>query len=258
MYIQNMEMYRLDNGGAPAADAGTLAARIRTRILGRIQDGSWPIGFKIPTEAEIMVEFAASRMTVHRAIKELAAEGHLVRERGRGTFVAGRRPRSQLLVIADIAEEIAGRGGSYFCQCRHLAREPLSPLTAHVFGDAAEHVARSTVVHFENGVPLQLEERWVDLRMAPGYLDVDLQATSAHRFLMAAAPLQKAEHELTAVLPSIEQQRLLAIREGEPCLLLRRRTWSEDRLVSYAELLYPGSRYSFGGVFAPGARQPNH
>lgn len=253
-----MEMYRVQSGKEMTTKTGTLAARIRVRILGRIQDGSWPSGYRIPSEAEIMAEFAASRMTVHRAIKELAAEGHLIRQRGRGTFVARKTPRSQLLVISDIAEEIGGRGGSYFCQCRRLGMEPRSPLTAHVFGDAAEHVARSTVIHFENGVPLQLEDRWVDLRMAPGYLDLDFGRTTAHRFLMVAAPLQKAEHELTAVLPSVEQQQMLAIREGEPCLLLRRRTWSEGRLVSYAELLYPGSRYSFGGVFGPDARHPNH
>ena len=253
-----MEMYRVQSGTEMTTETGTLAARIRIRILGRIRDGSWPSGHRIPSEAEIMAEFAASRMTVHRAIKELAAEGHLIRQRGRGTFVVRKTPRSQLLELNDIAEEITGRGGSYFCQCRCLGYEPRSPLTAHVFGDAAEHVARSTVIHFENGVPLQLEDRWVDLRLAPDYLDLDFSRTTAYRYLMTVAPLQKAEHELTAVLPTPEQQQMLAIREGEPCLLLRRRTWSEERLVSYAELLYPGSRYSFGGVFGPGARQPNH
>ncbi len=235
-------------------DSQSLVTRIRSLILGRIQDGSWPSGYKIPSEAEIMAQFSASRMTVHRAIKELAAEGHLYRERGRGTFVAGKVPRSQLLVITDIADEISGRGGSYFCECRFLAREPRTPLTSYVFGAAlAGDIARSTVVHFENGLPLQLEDRWVDLQMAPGYLQVDFSTTTAHRYLMAVAPLQRAEHELTAVLPEPAQQDLLAIQANEPCLLLRRKTWSEGQLVSYAELLYPGSRYSFGGVFGSGA-----
>lgn len=235
-------------------DPQSLVTRIRSLILGRIQDGSWPSGYRIPSEAEIMAQFSASRMTVHRAIKELAAEGHLYRQRGRGTFVARKVPRSQLLVITDIADEISGRGGNYFCDCKSLAREPRTPLTSYVFGEMrAGDIARSTVVHFENGLPLQLEDRWVDLQIAPGYLQVDFSTTTAHRYLMAVAPLQRAEHELTAVLPDHGQQGLLAIQANEPCLLLKRKTWSEGRLVSYAELLYPGSRYSFGGVFGPGA-----
>ncbi len=233
----------------------SLVTRIRTLILGRIQDGSWPNGHKIPSEAEVMTLFSASRMTVHRAIKELATEGHLYRERGRGTFVARKKPRSQLLVIADIADEISGRGGAYFCECRSLVREVRTPQTVYIFGDGrAGQIARSTVVHFENGLPLQLEDRWVDLQVAPGYLDIDFQTTTAYRYLMAAAPLQKAEHELTAVLPDSTQQQLLRIQANEPCLLLKRKTWSDGQLVSYAELLYPGSRHSFGGVFEPGDR----
>lgn len=236
-------------------DSQTLVTRIRSLIISRIQDGSWPYGYKIPSEAEIMVQFAASRMTVHRAIKELAAEGHLFRERGRGTFVAKKKPRSQLLVVTDIADEISGRGGAYFCECRSLACEPRTPLTVYIFGEErVGNIGRSTVIHFENGQPLQLEDRWVDLQIAPGYLDIDFQLTTAYRYLMAAAPLQKAEHELTAVLPDSDQQQLLRIQANEPCLLLKRKTWSGGQLVSYAELLYPGSRYSFGGVFGPGDR----
>lgn len=253
-----MEMYREMAGDGRTPDTPTLVDRIRAYILGAIGDGSWPGDHRIPSEAEIMARFGASRMTVHRAIRELASEGYLYRHRGRGTFVARRPPRSELLVVADIAEEIAGRGGSYFCRCRRLGREPRSPLTVYVFGEAAaDHIARSTVIHFENGVPLQLEDRWVDLALAPGYLELDLSRTTAHRHLSAVAPLQRAEHELTAVLPDPGQQELLGIQANEPCLQLKRRTWSEGRLVSYAELLYPGSRYSFGGVFEPVAAPIN-
>jgi len=229
-----------------------LSTRIREFILTHIKDGSWADGHKIPSEAEMMKTFSASRMTVHRAVKELAAEGHLLRERGRGTFVAKRIPRSDLLNVGDITEEIAQRGGTCFSELKHLDREPESPLTSHVFGEEyTTNVARSKVVHYENGEPLQLEDRWVNLNAAPGYLDVDFSTTTAYRYLMQTAPLQRAEHELTAVLPTPEQQNFLKVQAGEPCLLLKRKTWSGDKLVSYAELLYPASRYSFGGVFTP-------
>ncbi len=230
----------------------SLSSRIREHILHHIESGDWPPEHQIPAESELMNSFEASRMTVHRVLKELAAEGYIYRRRGLGSFVARRTPRSELLVITDISEEISSRGGQYSCDLKYLSAEPDSPLVSQIFGEGrAGSIARSKVVHMENGLPIQLEDRHVDLRTAPRYLEVDFSITTAHRYLMKAAPLQKAEHELTAVLPNREQQVFLDIGPDEPCLLLRRRTWSRDRLVSYAELLYPGSRFSFGGVFEP-------
>lgn len=229
-----------------------LSARIRDYILTQIKDGSWPCDHKIPSEAKIMERFSASRMTVHRAIKELATEGYIYRERGRGSFVAKRIPRRDLLEISDIAEEITARGGTYFSDLKHLKQESKSPVTTYVFGaENADNIGRSTIVHFENGVPLQLEDRYVNLTLAPEYLNQDFSTTTAHQYLTKTAPLQKAEHQLMAVLPNPEQKELLQVQDNEPCLLIKRKTWSGGELVSYAELLYPGSRYSFGGVFTP-------
>ncbi len=233
----------------------SLTRNIRQFILGNIQDGSWPTDHKIPSEAALMEHFSASRMTVHRTIKELAAEGYVYRERGRGSFVTKPVPRRDLLEISDIAEEIATRSGVYFGELKHLALEKPSPITTHIFGSRQVNtIARSKVIHFENGVPLQLEDRYVNLTHAPDYLDLDFISTTAHQYLIKTAPLQKAEHELTAVLPTPEQQRYLQIQANEPCLLIKRKTWSGGELVSYAELLYPGSRYSFGGEFTPGEK----
>lgn len=228
-----------------------LTTQIREHIMTRIKNGTWQSGHQIPSEAEMMALFDASRMTVHRAIKELATQGHLVRERGRGTFVAKQVPRSELLNIGDIAIEITERGGTYFSEVISLGEESPTALTAHVFNEQTQNIGHSRVVHHENGLPLQLEDRWVNLDAVPGYLAEDFSQTTAHRYLMKVAPLQKAEHELTAILPTEDQAVSLKVQTNEPCLLLKRKTWSGDKLVSYAELLYPASRYSFGGVFTP-------
>lgn len=52
-----------------------------------------------------------------------------------------------------------------------------------------------------------------------------------------------------AVLASPEECRLLQIERSEPCLLIRRRTWSEHGLVSVARLIHPGSRNRLEGSF---------
>ena len=59
-------------------------------------------------------------MTVHRALRELKAEGVIVRVPGRGTFVSPEKPRTTLLETQDIAEEIRGRGSAYRCRVEAL------------------------------------------------------------------------------------------------------------------------------------------
>src|SRR3546814_5695983 len=79
---------------------------IVTRILG----GDWPEGNRVPSENELTRELSVSRMTVHRALRELTTEGWLERVQGAGTFVAPPKPQSEVLDIRNIAEEIAARG----------------------------------------------------------------------------------------------------------------------------------------------------
>jgi GntR family histidine utilization transcriptional repressor len=58
-----------------------------------------------------------------------------------------------------------------------------------------------------------------------------------------------------AVMPTPEERKLLDMKAGEPCLLLRRQTWSAGRPVTWALLLHPADRYRLGGRFsAQGAR----
>ena len=53
-----------------------------------------------------------------------------------------------------------------------------------------------------------------------------------------------------AVLASARECQLLNIEPGEPCLLIRRRTWSGRLLVANTRLLYPGTRYRLERKFA--------
>ena len=87
--------------------------KIKNFVLEKIEKGEWQTGTKISSEAELVVFFATSRMTVNRALRELTTEGRLIRKQGRGTFVAALKPQSALLEINSIAREIKKRGGNY-------------------------------------------------------------------------------------------------------------------------------------------------
>ena len=78
---------------------------VKQHVLDHIRDGRWQPGDKVPSENELVRDLSVSRMTANRALKELTTEGFLLREHGRGTFVAPRRVRGHPLEVKSIAEE---------------------------------------------------------------------------------------------------------------------------------------------------------
>ncbi len=57
-------------------------------VRGRIQSGAYKPGDRIPSEANLIVEFGVSRPTVARALHELERRGLVSRRRGAGTYVS--------------------------------------------------------------------------------------------------------------------------------------------------------------------------
>jgi GntR family histidine utilization transcriptional repressor len=104
-------------------------------------------------------------------------------------------------------------------------------------------VFHSLVVHSENGVPVQIEDRHVHPDAAPDYLTQDFRSKTPNAYLSEVAPLTGSEHIVEAVMPQPWECKLLTILKSEPCLTIRRRTWSSRGVVSVARLIYPGHRY---------------
>ncbi|TIW30662.1 MAG: GntR family transcriptional regulator, partial [Mesorhizobium sp.] len=93
--------------------AGPLYEKVKDYVLGNIGSGKWPKDRRLPSENELVSTLGVSRMTVHRALRELTSEGHLLRIQGVGTFVAPPKPQSALIEIRNIAGEIAARGARH-------------------------------------------------------------------------------------------------------------------------------------------------
>ncbi|WP_256666037.1 histidine utilization repressor [Pseudomonas sp. 8Z] len=227
-----------------------LYARVKQMIVQQIQNGTWPPHHRVPSESELVNELGVSRMTINRALRELTLDGVLVRMQGVGTFVAEPKGQSALLQVQNIAEEIAARGHRYSCLVVSLQEVQAGPERALAL-DLREgsRVFHSRIVHFENDVPVQIEDRYVNPAVAPDYLQQDFTQQTPHAYLAQVAPLTEGEHLVEAVLAESSECRLLKIESTEPCLLIRRRTWSGRNVVTSARLLYPGSRYRLEGRF---------
>jgi GntR family histidine utilization transcriptional repressor len=223
---------------------------IKDFILSRIDAGVWAEGDQVPSENELAREFKVARMTVNRALRELTSEQVLTRVQGAGTYVARPKYESTLVEIRSISDEIASRGHRYHAQVLHLGTGIADEALADEMQlDAGGAVFHSSVLHFENDEPVQLETRWVNPAVAPEYVQQDFAAVTPNQYLVRVAPLQRVEYRIEAAVADDETRRLLTMDPLEPCLVLHRRTWSQGAVASVANLWHPGSRYRFTGHF---------
>src|SRR5574341_1753753 len=223
--------------------------RIKSHILERIQAGHWKEGDTIPSEQALAAEFGVSRMTANRALRELTDEQVLVRVQGSGTFVAQQKYQSTLVEIHSIAEEIAARGHQHHSELQRLERIRANDSLAAQFELAAgSPLFRSVVVHFENELPIQVEDRCVNPTLAPEYMQLDFSRTTANEYLTRVAPLQGVRYRIEALMPTPEIAAMLHIGEQQPCLVLTRKTLSRGQVASLATLWHPANRYQFAGA----------
>ena len=191
-------------------------------------------------------------MTVNRALRELTAEGHLVRTQGLGTFVAKPKPLTSLLTVRSIDEEIFAWGGVHSSDILLLRAETLSLKLAVAMQLPQEApIFHAVVVHKDRGRPLLLADRFINPACAPDLLQQDFEKQTITRYLLDTVPLTKVEHVIEAVMPDQETARLLKIGIDEPCLCLHRQTWNGKTVATHSTLTYPGSRYRIGGRFHP-------
>lgn len=224
--------------------------QVKAFVKAQINSGVWRPGDAVPSEAALQQQFGISRMTVNRAVKELAVEGVVTRVQGSGTVVAQLHRISSTLAIRDIHEEILERGHRHTTRVLTVESVKADAALARVLNlRTGAKVFHSVLVHFEDGVAIQLEDRHVNPASAPGYLAVDFTATTPTHYLLEHAPLTEASYSIEAALASAEEAGHLGIQRGQPCLVMVRSTVSGPHVASLARLVYPGMRYSFNGKF---------
>jgi GntR family transcriptional regulator len=200
-----------------------LYQQVREKLTQRIADGRWKAGQIVPSEMQIAAELGVSQGTVRKALDDMTASRFLVRQQGRGTFVAthdearilfqffklkpdnadGLFPESEVLGVADAvasAEEAAKLG--------LFKGEPVIRIR-RVRSLAGQRCIVETIV-LATAVFDGLQE---------GEIPNNLYNTYAERFGVTIA----GGHEtLKAVSASAEDARDLGLSAGAPLLLIDR------------------------------------
>lgn len=238
--------------GALDGETTSLSQRILNDIRSKIISGEWAPGHRIPFEHELTEQYGCSRMTVSKALSQLAASGLIERRRRSGSFVRQPRGQAAVLEIHDIASEVEALGLPYRYELLVLKRRKASAADTELLGPA-----RPTTVleldcrHFAGDRPFCVEHRLINLDAVPDAGDADFNLAAAGPWLVSHVPWSSAEHRISAAAASAAIADLLDFEPGAPCLIIERRTWSADLPVTHALFTYPGDSHSVVARFEP-------
>ncbi|WP_295171022.1 histidine utilization repressor [uncultured Brevundimonas sp.] len=227
----------------------SLHRRIYADLEGLILSGELSPGDRIPFEHELTERYGCSRMTVSKAISELAGRGLVTRRRRAGTFVAQPKAHAAVLAIPDLRAEVIERGQAYgYVLLERIQREP----------DGEEEIELAsggllldlTCLHSADGAPLALEHRLIALGAAPKAIDVDFHTVPPGSWLLDSAPWTEAENRISAIAADARAARLLKLKPGAACLCVERRTWRDGQGVTRVWQTFPGDRYDLVARFS--------
>ncbi|WP_405017851.1 GntR family transcriptional regulator [Kitasatospora sp. NBC_00070] len=222
----------------------------RTRVRDYLRDlvEARSAGDPIPSERTLCEQLGVSRPTLRSAVDELVSTGLIVREHGRGMFVAPAKITQELTAAPEEHAFTAPRvGGSWagrvleFSVLRAGARVGrklhLSP-TAEI-----AHIARLRLV---DGEPMAIEYLYVPAELVPGLAPGDMESGDFYELLRErhGVRVHQAVQSIEPTVVSEKEAQLLGVPPFSPALHFERLTTDHDgRPVEYVHSLYRGDRY---------------
>lgn len=225
---------------------------IQRELEARIRSGEWRPGHRVPGEHELVAHYGCSRMTVNRALSNLAAAGLVQRRRRAGSVVAAPRAEETMLAINDLKAEVETAGQTYRPDIRLRRERKATAEDALRLGVApGAPVLALTLLHLADGTPHALEERLIHLAAVPEARGESFRDLPPGTWLLRHVPWTEAEHAISAVNAGARVARLLRRRPGLACLVIDRCTLRGGEPIACARLTYPGDRHRLAGRFGP-------
>lgn len=218
---------------------------LRTWVL----DGTYKAGEQIPTEPQLCEMFDVSRITVRKAIDNLAREGWLVRQQGRGTFVQlSAKPAASSADLDAIRHRVADLAAATEVRGLRVAEVLPDEETAAALGlEDDERVQRASHVRTLKGVPLGLITTWVPLAVAERVALSDMAQQPMFELLATAGiRVARADQYIGATLAGVDLAGVLEIEVGAPVLRLVRVVFDRsDKPVERVVALYRADAYQY-------------
>jgi DNA-binding GntR family transcriptional regulator len=212
--------------------------QIHATLKERILSGHYGVSAVLPTEAELSMEFKASRHTIREALRGLANQGFVQRRQRVGTVVVSREPEATYTQSVHSIEDlfqIATRT-HYVMHGSETIRLDRS-VAQRVAGDDGEEWIRVTGVRWDQpgGSPICFIQSYIPSRYAQIVARFGESKGPFYAMLEreSGESIEEVNQEITAVTMPDAVARALGLNSGSlSLLLLRRYTTKRGTLIA--------------------------
>lgn len=212
----------------------------------KLEHGEWPVDGQIPTEDELCRTYEVSKATVRMAVAELARQGYLKRQQGRGTFVCRRAAPGGLSMLTSFRELMLEAGLRYTTR---LLERGTTTLTDDLCLKLQVPDTRTLLyvrrVRSVAGEPVLLQESWLPGTLCPRLLEEDLEQGSLLEILEERCGVKIVRvRDWIGVEPAAEDEAaVLGLDPGTPCLVVEEFSYDHDGQVMYTRTLKNPGRF---------------
>src|ERR1700689_474199 len=215
----------------------------------RILSGALGFGVKLPTEIDLAQRYGVSRVTVRRALGELARERLIERQRSVGTRVIYRPAPAPITAdISGVLANLADMGRRTGVKLIAFDYVPATGLVAQALAAGPDQLLqRSVRVRAFDQVPFSYLTTHVPEEVAVTFSKQELASRPLLELLeRAGVKIGHARQRISAGLATPEVARALDVRAGSPLIELVRVVCDRSgRAVEHLHALYRPDRYAF-------------
>ena len=207
-------------------------------ITRRLAQGAWKPGEAIPSEAQLKQEFGVAIGTIRKAVDELVAQNMLVRQQGRGTFVATHN-RDRLLFHFFHVERQDGYKEYPEVRLIDFRRERAGRAAADRLGlHEGDHIFRFRNSLALEGVKLMLDDITLPASLFPRMTEKKLRERSGTLYNLYQDEYRisvvRTAQRLSSGIVQRDVAKALDLPAGLPVLMIRRVAFAyHDKPVEY-------------------------
>ena len=226
-----------------------LYKQIKQILIEELQANQGKVGKPFSTEEELVRRFHVSRAPVRQALKELAQEGYVYRERAKGTFPVQQLPvRPPSLELGGIVNYLREQGLDCRSRVLEVGQVPVTDILKEALRlEDVQQVLKISRLIFVSKQPLILTTTYLHApeNFTPTIIELQ-KGESVFKLLeqQQGVFISRGDHQLWAGSATREEAKRLKINLGDPILIMETKLYTKnDQLIGWRRAIHRAEDY---------------